>query len=89
MLQKEGIVEGIVIVIGAVLAGLGSKMLPAFAYSQIVYGIVGIFLVILAVGWMKATHKLVGAFTIGLGAGLGTQIYPGLTGLATGSGGSK
>ena len=82
MFSKDAIMEGLAIVIGAVIAGIGSKMLPGFPHSQIVYGILGLFIVVAAVGWMS--HRLLKGFAIGLGAGLGTQLYPGLTGLVSG-----
>lgn len=83
MFSREAILEGLAIVIGAVLAGIGGALLPAFQFSQVVYGIVGILLVIMAVGWMEHAHKAISGFVIGLGAGLGTDIYPGIKGLLT------
>lgn len=85
MFSREGVIEGVAIVFGAILAGLGASILPSFQYSQIVYGIAGLFLVIAAVGWMRKHGSMVSGFVIGLGAGLGTQIYPGITGLVSGN----
>jgi hypothetical protein len=86
--SKEAIIEGIAIVLGAVLAGVGAKFLPPFNYSGLVYGIVGIFLVIAAVGWMEHAHHAISGFVIGLGAGLGTQTYTGIKALSTSAGGT-
>jgi hypothetical protein len=81
--SKEAVLEGVAIVAGAVISGYAAKYFPAFSYSNLVYGIVGVLLIIAAVGWAK--HNLLRGFGIGFGAGMSVQVVGGLEGLFGGS----
>ncbi len=61
------ILQAVVIVIGAFVAGLVGGFLPSFAFSDIVYGILG--LVVAAFGIRMHSHSAyIGSFLIGFGA---------------------